>query len=178
MTCLYPRSSHPHIPKFLCTFLYLCILVSSYPYVSVYLLVSSHPYILISSGSYALAYIPAFSYPQVRVYLHVSLHPHILRLIMCLLVYLHPHILISSGSCALVGILASSYPQVNVFSIRMNNRILASSILLVLSTWASQFVNNLQILRTGQAFVLDFYRTSRKIYHKQLLRADLKKNYS
>ena len=38
----------------------------------------------------------------------------------------------------------------------MNNCILASSSLLVLGNCASQFVNNLQILRTEQAFVLDF----------------------
>ena len=127
------------------------------------LLVSSHPCILISSGSCVLACILTSSHPQVHVYL---------------LVYLHPDILISSGSCALVGILASSYsrilrfmcagshPQINVFSIRMNNCILASSSPLVLVNYASQFVNNLQILQSGQASVLDFYRTSRKTYRK------------
>ena len=37
------------------------------------------------------------------------------------------------------------------------------------------FVNNLQILRTGQAFILEFCGTSRKISWKQSLRADQKK---
>ena len=56
----------------------------------------------------------------------------------------------------------------------MDNCILASSSSLVLGNGASQFGNNLQILRTGQAFVLDFYGTSGKIYWKQPLRACLK----
>ena len=178
-----------------------------------HLLVSSHPYALISSGSYALACIPASHYPKVHVCLLVSLHPYILILHpyiihVCLFVTLHPHILISSGSCVLHShiliswgscmlaciltsshphilrfmctcwyprILTSSYlqaymcllvcshPQVNVFLIRMNNCILVSSNSLVLTNFTSQFVKNLQILWTGQAFVLDFYCTSRKI---------------
>ena len=106
----------------------------------------------------------------------------------CLLVYLHPLILISSGSCVLVGILTSSYPrvyvwllvcshlQVNVFLIWINICVIVSSSSLVLGNCASQSVNNLQILWTVQAFVLDFYHTSRKIYQKQPLRADLKKS--
>ena len=57
----------------------------------------------------------------------------------------------------------------------MNNCILASSSSLVFGNCTSQFVNNLQMLGTGQAFVLDFYRTRRKIYRKQPFRADLKK---
>ena len=82
-TCLYPR-----------------ILTSSYPQICTHLLVFSHPYILISSSSYAHAYIPASSYPQVRV---------------CLLVSLHPHILISSGLCVLACILVSSRPHIHRF---------------------------------------------------------------
>ena len=57
----------------------------------------------------------------------------------------------------------------------MNNCILASSSSTVLGNCASQFVNNLQVLQIGQAFVLDFYRTSRKIYRKQPLKVDPKK---
>ena len=148
---------------FVCT---CFILASLYPYIFRFICPCLHPCILISSGSCVLACIFASSHPQVNYVLA------------CILASSYTHILRIMCACWCPRILTSSYPQVNVFSIRMNNRILASSILLVLSTWASQFVNNLQILRTGQAFVLDFYRTSRKIYHKQLLRADLKKNYS
>ena len=64
------------------------LFISSYPYILISLCLCvlpciSHPYILISSGSYALAYIPASSYTQFRV---------------CLLAFLHPHVIISSGS--------------------------------------------------------------------------------
>ena len=140
-----------------------------------------------------LAGILAFLHPHILRFICASLYPCILtfsyqQVHVCLLVYLRPSILMSYGSCALVGILASSYPQVyvcllvrshpqvNVFSVRMNNCILASSSSLILDNCGSQFVNNLQILGTRQAFVLDFYRTSRKIYRKQPLRADLKKS--
>ena len=124
---------------------------------------SSRTHILISLGSYAPTCILASSYRHVRVYF---------------LVYLHPHILISPGLCALVGILTSSDPQiyvcllvcshlqVSVFSILINKCLLASSGSLVLSNCASQFVNNLQILPTRQAFVLNFYHTRKKICQK------------
>ena len=148
-----------------------CILASSYPQVYVCLLVSSHPHILRLLCACWYPHILSSSYLQVHILLLTSLHPHVLRFL-----------------CACLYILASSYPQVyecllvcshlqvNVFSMRMNNCILASSSSLVLGNCASHFVNNLQILRTGQAFfVLDFYCTRRKIYRKQPLRADLKK---
>ena len=127
------------------------------------MLICLYPRILISLGSYAPACILASSYRHVRVYL---------------LVYLHPHILISPDLCALVGILTSSDPQiyvcllvcshlqVSVFSILINKCLLASSGSLVLSNCASQFVNNLQILPTRQAFVLNFYHTRKKICQK------------
>ena len=57
----------------------------------------------------------------------------------------------------------------------MNNCILTSSSSLVLGNFPSHFVNNLQILQTGQVLVSDFYRTSMKIYRKQPFKADLKK---
>ena len=57
----------------------------------------------------------------------------------------------------------------------MNNYILASSSSLVQGKCASHFVNNSQTLGIGQAFVLDFCRTSRNIYRKQPLRANPKK---
>ena len=165
-------SSHPHTLRFVRTCLYSRILTYSYLQVHMPMLTSLHPHILRFACACLYPCILTSSYPQVYV---------------CLLVYLYPHILISIGLCALVGILTSSYPQVyvcslvcshlqvNVFSIRMNNCILASSSSSVLGNCASQFVNDLKILRTGQAFVLDFYRTRKKIYRKQPLRADLKK---
>ena len=152
LTCIL-ASSHPYILMFVCTCLYPRILTSSYPQVHVHSLASLHPHILRFVCACLYPCILTSSYPQVYV---------------CLLVYLYPHILISLGLCALVGILTSSYLQVyvcslvcshlqvNVFSIRMNNCILASSSSLVLGNCASQFVNNLQTPRTGQDFVLTF----------------------
>ena len=172
-------SSHPYILISSGSYALACIPASSYSQVRVCLLVSFHPHILISSGSYVLASILA------------SLHPHILRL-MCaclyscifrssypqahvwLLVSLH---LTSSYPQVYVCLLVCSHPQVNVFSIRINKFILESSNSVVLGNCASEFVNNLQILRTIQAFVLDFYGTSRNIYRKQPLRADLRKRF-
>ena len=179
-------SSHLHIFISLGSCALACILASSYLYVRVYLLVSSHPYILLSSGSYALACIPASSYPQVHPHILISsgsyvlasilasLHPHILRL-MCACLY--SCILTSSYPQVYVCLLVCSHPQVNLFSIRINKYILESSNSLVLGNRASELVNNLQILRTIQAFVLDFYGTSRKIYRKQPLRAELRKRF-
>ena len=152
----------------------MSLLASLHPHIHRFVLISSHPYILISSGLYALL---------------ASLHPHVLRFMCtaCILASSHPHILRFMCACWYPRILTSLYPQVyacllvcshlqvNVFSIRMNICILASLSSLVLGNCASQFINNLQILRTGQAFVLDFYRTSRKIYRKQSLSADMKK---
>ena len=156
------------------------------------LFTSSHPHILISLGSCALVCILASSYPhilrlvctclrlsiltssylQVYMPLPASLHPHILTFV-CACLY--PCILTSSYPQVYVCLLVCSHPQINVLSIQMNNCILASPSSLVLGNCASQFANNLQTLRTGQAFVLDFYRPSRKIYWQQPLRADLKK---
>ena len=171
------------LPIYSSSYVLACILASSYPQVNVCLLVSLHPHILrfmcaclyprilISSGCCALVGILTSFLPHIFRFIYSCLHPYILRFL-----------------CACLYILASSYPQVyecllvcshlqvNVFSMRMNNCILASSSSLVLGNCASHFVNNLQILRTGQAFfVLDFYCTRRKIYRKQPLRADLKK---
>ena len=146
---------HPHIFRFTCSCLYPRTLTSSYyifisssSCVLACILASSHPHILRFMCAFFYTCILTSSYPQVHVRLLVSSHPHIL---------------VSTVLC------------VNMFSIRMNNCILASLSSLVLGNCASQFVNNLQILRTGQAFVLDFYHMSRKIYWKQPLRADLKK---
>ena len=191
-TCLYPRiitssyfqvhmplltSLHPHILRFMCACLYPCIFTSSYPQVYMCQLVSSHPCILISSGSFVLACILRSSHPHILRFMCgclilASSHPHILRFMRACW---YPHILISSYPQVFVCQLVCSHLQVNLFSIRMNNCILASSSSLVLRNCASQFVKNLQILRTGQAFVLDFYHTRRKIYRKQSVRADLKK---
>ena len=105
-----------------------------------------------------------------------SLHHHILRFL-CSCFY--PCILILSGSYVLVGILASSYtpvyesllvcthPQVNAFSIQMKDCFLASSSSLALG----RHVNNWQIFRSRQTFVLNIYGASRKVYLKQPLRA-------
>ena len=101
-----------------------------------------------------------------------SSYSHILRF-MCACWYYR--ILIYSYPQVYVCLLVCSHPHANVFSIRMNNCILTSSGSLVLGNCASQILNNLQILSTGQAFVLDFYRTSRKICQKQPVRADRKK---
>ena len=169
-------SLHSHILRFLCTCLYPCILAYSYPYVRVYLLVSSHPYILISSDSYALACILISSGSCALACILESSHNHILSNV--ILTSSHRHTLRFMCACWYYGILTSSYPQVYVcllvclhphvivFLIRMNNCILTYSGSLVLGNCASQILNNLQILWTGQAFVLDFYRTSRKIYRK------------
>ena len=115
------------------------------------LFISSHPHILISLGSYTLARILASS------------DPDILR---CKCACWYPHILTSSYPQFYICLLGCSHLQVNVFSIRMNNCMLASSSSLVLGNCASQFVNNLQFLRTGQAFILNFYRTRTKICRK------------
>ena len=154
----------------MCACLYLCILTSSYPQVYVYLLVSSHPHILKLLCVCWYPHIFTSSYLRVHIPLLTSLHPHVLRFL-CACLY----ILASSYPQVYVCLLVCSHLQVNMFSIRMNNCILASSSSLVLGNCVSQFVNNLQILRTGQAFVLDFYCRRRKIYRKQPLRADLKK---
>ena len=132
--------------------------------------VTSHPHILLCTCLYPGIF--ASSYPYVCVYLFVSPNPYIF---ISLGSYALACILASSYPQVYVCLLVSSHPQVNVFSIQMNNCILASSSSLVLGNCASQFENNLQILRTRQAFVLDFYRTSKKIYWKQPLRVDLKK---
>ena len=78
-------SSHPHIPRYLYTCLYPCIVTSLHLCVRVYLLVSLHPCILISLGSCVLASNLVLS------------HPLILGLVyfVCLLVSSHPHVLIS-----------------------------------------------------------------------------------
>ena len=162
-----------------------------------HLLVPLHPLIVISSCLCVLACILTSLHPHFVRFICPCLHPCILisassRVLACILASSHPHILrfilISSGSCVLVGILTSSYPrvyvwllvcshlQVNVFLIWINICVIVSSSSLVLGNCASQSVNNLQILWTVQAFVLDFYHTSRKIYQKQPLRADLKKS--
>ena len=114
-----------------------------------------HPHILMFMCAcfYHCILTSSFSYPKVHVFLLISSHPHIL---------------VCSGLCVLLT-------QVNVFSIRMNDCILVSSSSSFLGNYASHFVNNLQIIRTRQAFVLDFYRTSRKIYRKQTSSAHLKR---
>ena len=165
-------SLHPDILRFMYACWYTHILMSSYLQVHIPLLASLHPHILRFVCACLYPCILTSSYPQVHVFLLVYLHPHILRF-MCTCSC--PHILASLYHQVYVCLLVCSHLQVNVFSIRMNNCILASSSSLVLGNCASQFVNNLQILWTGQAFVLDFYCMSRKIYQNQPLRADLKK---
>ena len=124
-----------------------------------YLFMSSHPHILVSLCSCVLACILTSLHPHAHVWLLVSLHPHIL---------------ISSGFFVLA---VCSHPRVNVFSIWINNCIVASLSSLVVILHLDHFVDNLQILQTGQAFVFVFYRTGRKIYRKQPLIADLKKGF-
>ena len=170
-------SLHPHILRFMCACLYPCILTSSYSQVHVCLLVSLHPHILISSGSCVLACILASSHPHILRFTCACLYTYILTSsypqFICACSY--PRILTSSYPQVYACLLVCSHPQVKVFSVRMNNCILASSSSLVFGNGAGQFVNNLQILRTGQTFVSGFYDTSSKMYLKQLLRADLKK---
>ena len=149
-TCLYPliltssylqlhmlllASLHPHILKFVCACLYPCILPSLYPQVCACLLVPLHAHIVVSSGSFVLACILAWSHPYIfssyaLVVILASSRPRILRF-MCACWYV---------------------PQVNLFSIRMNNFILAWSSSLALVNCASQFVNNLffELLRHEQ----------------------------
>ena len=151
-------SLHLHILISLVSCALSCILTSSHPHILMFVSTCLYPRILTSS------------YPQVHMRLLTSLHPDILRFV-CACLY--PCILTSSKPQVHVCFLVCSHAQVNVLSIRMNDCVLASSSSLVLGIFASHFVNNLQILRTGQAFALHFYR--RTIYRKQPLRADLKK---
>ena len=152
-----------------------CILASLHPCIFRFISPCLHPCILISSGSCVLAYILASS------------HPHILRFIN---VSLYTRTLIFTGSCVLVGILASSHPRIIRFvCVCWHAHILRSMCSqykwlivfsqspssIILGNCAIQFVNNLQILRTGQAFVLDICCTSRKIYQKQPLRVNPEK---
>ena len=157
---LYPQvcacllvSLHPDILISSDSYLLASILASSYPQVHVCLLVPLHAHILVSTGS--------------CVCLLVPLHAHIVVssgsfVLACTLAWSHPYIF---SSYALVVILASSrprilrfmcacwyVPQVNLFSIRMNNFILAWSSSLALVNCASQFVNNLffELLRHEQ----------------------------
>ena len=167
-TCLYPRiltssylqvhmpllaSLHPHILRFVCACLYPCI--------PRFICVSLYPHILTSSGSCVLACILASSHPHIlrlcACLILASSHPHVLRF-MCACWY--PCILTSSYPHVYVCLLVCSHPKVNTFSIQMNNCILASSRSLIFGNCASEFVNNIQIFCTGQAF-LDFYRTRR-----------------
>ena len=115
-----------------------------------HLLVSSHPYILGSSGSYVLSGIPAFISIGLCVlaFILASLHLHILRFISF---SLYPRIL------------AFSYPQVH------------ACLLVFLHFTFSYHQVHVCLLVSLQAFVLEFYCTSRKICWKQPLRADLKK---
>ena len=154
LTCLYLRifpvhllaSSHPHT---LCSCVLVRIIAFLHPLILRFMCPCLHTFILISSGSCVLARILAYSHPHILRFISVSLYTHILassfpQVHVCLLVSLNPHFLICSGSCVLVSILTTSYsqvyvcflisshPQVSVFSIRMNNCILASSSSLVL----------------------------------------------
>ena len=100
-------SLHAGIFRFICSCFHLCILISL------------HPHILISSDSCVLAYILASS------------HRHVLRF---LYACWYPLILTCSYPQVCVCLLVSSHPQVNLFSIQMNNCILASSSSLVLGS--------------------------------------------
>ena len=90
----------------------------------------------------------------------------------CLLVFLHPYILLYSSLCVLADML-TSLDQCVLDTNRMNNCILSSLCSLVVGNLAIHFVSNLQILWAGQAFVLDFRRTSSRINRKLSLREKL-----
>ena len=134
-------SWHPHIFRFLCTCLYPRILTSPYPYICVYFLVSSHP------SSDCL-------HPFILIFSDSCSDCHILKF-MCACWY--PRNLTFSYPQVYVWLLVCSHPHVNVYSIQMINCIFASSSSSVLGTCASQFVNNLQILRIGQAYISDHF---------------------
>ena len=190
-------SLHPHIPISLCSNVLACILSSFRPHIFRFTWPCLHRYMLMFSGSCVLACNLLSSQPHILSFISVSLYPRILassysHVHVCFLVSLHPHILIilrfmytcwypriitSSYPHVYACLLLCSHPEVTVFSIRINDCILASSSSLVLSNCASHFVDNLQILWTEKGFVLDFYRTSRRNYGKQHLRADLKKRF-
>ena len=81
LACI-PASSHPHILMFVCTWLYLRILKSSYLQVRMPLLTSPHPHIH--------RFVCACLYSCILT----SLYPHVH---VCLLVSSHLYILVSSG---------------------------------------------------------------------------------
>ena len=99
---------------------------------------------------------------------------------MSLLASLRPHI---HRFCVLACIFASSHPHILRFiSVSLYPRILAFScpqayecLLLSLHFTSSYHQVHVSLLVSSQAFVLDFYHTSKKIYRKQPLRADLNK---
>ena len=186
LTCLYPciltsscpqvpmhllESSHPRILISLRSCVLACIFTSLHPHFLRFKRPCLYPCILISSSSCVLACIPA------------PLHPHTFRFTSVSLSS-HPCILISSCLCVVACILASSHPHILQFMCAWYPRILASFYsqvfvrLLVCShpqvfstrvnvcIFASSFVSNLQVLRTEQAFLLNFYRASRKIYRE------------
>ena len=135
-----------------------------------------NPCILIFSNSFVLVCILASSHPHILMFISVSLCPCILGssyprwcVLTCVLASSHPHIVRPMCVCWYPRTLTASYPQIyvslgshlqgSVFSIRMNDCILTTSSPLVLGIFASHSVNNLQMLRTGQAFILDSQHT-------------------
>ena len=124
-------SLHSHILMFVCTCLHPRILRSSYLQVHMPCL---HHCILISSGSCVLA---------------------------CILAFLHPHNLRFISVSFYTRILGSSYPQIHVYFYASmltssGQCVLYTSSSIVLGSYASQCVNNSQIVQIEQAFVLEF----------------------
>ena len=152
-------SSHPHILISLCLCVLACILTSLHSRIFRFISPFLHPYILISSASCELACILASSHPHIIKFICGCLYT---RMLISSDLYVFACILASSYPQVYVRLLVCSHPQVNVFSTQIINCILASSSSLVPGICVSQFVNNFQILRIGQAFVSDFCRTSRK----------------
>ena len=99
---------------------------------------------------------------QVLMSFQASLHPHF-YVLAWILASLHLHILRFISSSLYPRILASSYPQVH------------ACLLVFLHFTFSYHQVHVCLLVSLQAFVLDFYCTSRKTCWKQPLRADLKK---
>ena len=132
-----------------------------------------------------LVYILASSHIHIFRFLCICLYLRILtssnlQVHMSLLASLRPHI---HRFCVLACIFASSHPHILRFiSVSLYPRILAFScpqayecLLLSLHFTSSYHQVHVSLLVSSQAFVLDFYHTSKKIYRKQPLRADLNK---
>ena len=124
-TCLQV-SLHPYILIFSGLCALVCITASSYPQVSVCLLVTSCPHILLPLCSCSvLCYAHLYWYPDILI----SSYPqvHLLRVVVGILTSSQPHSLVSCtpDACQYPCILTSSYPQFHVLRVLVG--ILASS---------------------------------------------------